>query len=95
MDEPTNLILERLDRVLKRVEAIRSELLADFAQVKERVNALEKTVASFKYDLAQHGEGVAHQWRQHDETGHAIEALRGDLRDLAERVTRLETPEKT
>jgi predicted nucleic acid-binding Zn-ribbon protein len=66
MDEPKDIVLVRLDKVLgelgamrAKVDAMHSDLHADMQQIKSRLSALEKQVAN-------QGEAVAAQWENFD-----------------------------
>jgi septal ring factor EnvC (AmiA/AmiB activator) len=89
-DEASNLILEHL-------RAFRADMTADMQQVKGRLNAVERNVASLRLefgsvreeihllrnDIAHVGESVVAQWTEHD-------ARSKKLEDVLARLTEIE-----
>lgn len=74
--EPKNLVLVKLDQVLERINQIDGRLYAEMFQVKLRLSAVERQVASLH-------EAVVQQWASLDTHSH-------DLRDFDERLRKLE-----
>jgi septal ring factor EnvC (AmiA/AmiB activator) len=58
-EEPKDLVLVRLDKVLSEMQAFRAEAHNDMLQVKARLTAVEK-------QLANQGESIAAQWEHFD-----------------------------
>jgi capsule polysaccharide export protein KpsE/RkpR len=74
-NEPKDIVLVKLDKVLAEMQAFRSETHADMMQLKARQSAVEKELALLRSTVSSIGESVAAQWEHYDKHDERLRQL--------------------